>query len=233
MSDKVDALQIRPRILYQVAKAAWEGKLFERREEICALVHSEFQDQVSRLHVANQIRIAMGLNPHDSATVLNEYDEEALMGIGGEPIVVANPAACRLCSESDRACEKSCPLQAISHTPDGKLTIDHNRCLGEGHCIDSCSFGALAEKSQFVPLINLLRQQTHPVYASIAPAFAGQFGTDITPGKLRFALLKLGFADMVETALYADLVTMKEAFEFNDHVKTASDFMITSCCYPV
>jgi iron only hydrogenase large subunit-like protein len=71
------------------------------------------------------------------------------------------------------------------------------------------------------------------VYASIAPAFAGQFGTDITPGKLRFALLKLGFADMVETALYADLVTMKEAFEFNDHVKTASDFMITSCCCPV
>jgi iron only hydrogenase large subunit-like protein len=38
---------------------------------------------------------------------------------------------------------------------------------------------------------------------------------------------------MVETALYADLITMKEAFEYDEHVKSASDFMITSCCCPV
>ena len=38
---------------------------------------------------------------------------------------------------------------------------------------------------------------------------------------------------MIETSLCADLITMKEAFEFNEHVKEASDFMITSCCCPV
>ena len=38
---------------------------------------------------------------------------------------------------------------------------------------------------------------------------------------------------MVETALYADLITMKEAFEFDEHVQEAGDFLITSCCCPV
>lgn len=230
---KQDKIDIRPRILYQVAKAAWEGKLFEQREEICRMVYEEFEDQVNRQHVANQIRIAMGLNPVDDATIISEHDEEALMGIASEPIIVANPEACHSCDPSDRACEKACVLGAISHDERGKIFIDHTKCMGEGHCVNVCSFGALAEKSQFVPLINLLQQHSHPVYASVAPAFAGQFGPNVSAGKLRTALLKLGFEDMVETALYADLVTMKEAFEFDEHVKTASDFMITSCCCPV
>jgi len=44
----MNEMDIRPRVLYQVAKAAWEGQLFERREEICQLVLSEFKDKASR-----------------------------------------------------------------------------------------------------------------------------------------------------------------------------------------
>lgn len=197
------------------------------------MVSKEFQDKTTRRYVANQIRMAMGLAPHNNDNVLNEYDEEALMGIGQEPIVVANSEACRMCPEDDRNCEKACPLNAITRDELGKVKIDQEKCMGEGHCIDACSFGVLGEKAQFVPLIELLKQQEIPVYASIAPAFAGQFGPEVTPGKLRSALLALGFTDMLETALYADLVTMKEAFEFEEHVKTDHDFMFTSCCCPV
>lgn len=232
MSDP-KALNIRPRILYQVAKAAWEGKLFERREEICRLVHEEFADRVTRRQVANQIRIAMGLDPHDSDTVIGEHDAEALMGMASEPIVIANPDACNSCAPGSRGCEQICPVGAISRDEFDRVRIDHAKCLGEGHCVEACSFGALAEKANFVPLIELLRQQTHPVYASVAPAFAGQFGPDVSAGKLRSALLRLGFADMVETALYADLITMKECFEYDEHVQTEADFLITSCCCPV
>jgi len=231
MSTQPASLNIRPRILYQVAKAAWEGKLFENREEICRLVHNEFKDETTRLHVANQIRIAMGLNPHQSDYVLNDNDELALMG--NEPIVVADPSGCHSCDPSERHCEQICPVRAISHDDFGVLKIDHTKCLGDGYCVEACSFGALAQKSQFVPLIELLRQKSHPVYASIAPAFAGQFGPNVTPGKLRSALLKLGFIEMVETALYADLITIKEAFEFDHHVKDSTDFLITSCCCPI
>jgi len=233
MNEQPKNLNIRPRILYQVAKAAWDGKLFERREEICRLVHEEFQDNVTRHQVANQIRIAMGLEPHDGDTVIGEHDQEALMGMGSAPVMVADAGACGQCAVGDRACEQVCPVAAISHDELGKVRIDHTTCLGDGHCVQACSFGALADKSTFVPLIDLLRQRTHPVYASIAPAFAGQFGPDVTAGKLRSALLKLGFEEMVETALYADLITIKEAFEFDHYVKTETDFLITSCCCPV
>lgn len=233
MNEHPLALSIRPRVLFQVAKAAWEGQLFERREEICQLVHQEFQDHSTRRHVANQIRLAMGLSPHDADTVIHEDDEEALMGMSSEAVVFVDSDACNSCPEEDRNCEKVCPIGAISRDELGKAKIDHSKCLGEGHCVQACSFGALAEKSQFVPLIQLLRQHSHPIYASVAPAFAGQFGPEVTAGKFRTALLKLGFTDMVETALYADLITIKEAFEFNDHVQTAEDFLITSCCCPV
>lgn len=228
-----NSVTIKPRILYHVAKAAWEGTLFERREEICTMVSEEFKDKATRRYVANQIRISMGLNPHNDDHVLNDSDEEALMGMGSEPIVIANPDACKVCPKDERNCEKTCPLSAIGRDEFDRVFIDQEKCLGEGHCIHSCSFGALAEKSQFVPLIKLLKQHNSPVYASIAPAFVGQFGPNTTPGKLRSALIKLGFTDMIETALYADLITMKEVFEFDEYVKTDRDFMFTSCCCPV
>lgn len=224
-------LNIRPRILYQVAKAAWQGELFERREEICHLLQQEFEDKATRRLVANQIRIAMGLEPNNSEEVINEYDEEALMGMGSEPVVIANPEACENCQNA--TCETACPLSAITRDELGHPSIDRTKCVNDGYCINACEFGALADKSQFVPLINLLRQNTHKVYASVAPAFAGQFGTEVTAGKLRSALLKLGFHEMVETALYADLITIKEAFEYDEHIKDEHDFLITSCCCPI
>jgi iron only hydrogenase large subunit-like protein len=38
---------------------------------------------------------------------------------------------------------------------------------------------------------------------------------------------------MVEVAFFADMLTLKEAVEFDEHVHTKEDFMITSCCCPM
>ena len=233
MNRPATSLELKPRILYEVAKAAWDGTLAERREDICRLVCEEFGDRATRHRVANQIRVAMGLPPHELDSTVGESDEDALMGLMNGPFIVNDPTACKQCPEAGTCCGPDCPLQALSKEPGVGIQLDQGKCLGEGHCLAHCSFGGLQEKSQFVPLIQLLREQTGPVYASVAPAFTGQFGPDVTPGKLRSALLQLGFADMVETALYADLITMKEAFEFDEHVREAGDFLITSCCCPV
>ena len=233
MNQAVTSLELKPRILYEVAKAAWDGALSDRREEICRLVCEEFGDRVTRHRVANQIRVAMGLAPHELDSTIGENDEDALMGLMNGPFIVNDPGACLQCPEAGTCCGPDCPLQALSKQPGAGIQIDQEKCLGEGHCLSHCSFGGLSEKSQFVPLINLLRDHSAPVYASVAPAFTGQFGDDVTPGKLRSALLQLGFTEMVETALYADLITMKEAFEFDEHVQEAGDFLITSCCCPV
>ena len=47
-----------------------------------------------------------------------------------------------------------------------------------------------------------------PVYAIIAPAFAGQFGQEMTSEKVRSAFQALGFKDVVEVAVGADLCTI-------------------------
>ena len=72
-----------------------------------------------------------------------------------------------------------------------------------------------------------------PVYLMIAPAFSGQFRGHVTAGKLRSACKALGFTGMVEVALFADILTLKEALEFERHVREPGDFQLTSCCCPV
>lgn len=57
------------------------------------------------------------------------------------------------------------------------------------------------------------------MYATVAPSFVGQLGNDVTPGKLRSALKKVGFKDMIEVALAADILTVKESYDYCSHIK--------------
>ena len=68
------------------------------------------------------------------------------------------------------------------------------------------------------------------VYAAVAPAFVGQFGPKMTPGKLRAAMKRLGFADIIEVAIGADLCAAQEAEDFVEEVPEKLPFMATSCC---
>lgn len=79
----------------------------------------------------------------------------------------------------------------------------------------------------------MLKNKEVPVYATVAPAIVGQFGEKVSMGKLRTALKLMGFKDMIEVALFADILTIREAFEFNHLVKNEEDFFLTSCCCPI
>lgn len=82
-------------------------------------------------------------------------------------------------------------------------------------------------------VLGVLGEREKNVYALIAPAFMGQFGDEVTPGKIRAALKAAGFRGMVEVAVFADILTLKEALEFDRHVVSKADFQLTSCCCPV
>ena len=73
-------------------------------------------------------------------------------------------------------------------------------------------------------------QSGERVYAALAPAFVGQFGAKVTPGKLRSAMKMLGFADIFEVAIGADLCATQEAEDFVQEVPNKLPFMATSCC---
>ncbi len=130
-------------------------------------------------------------------------------------------------------CEASCLFGAIIRDMEGNVVIQHNNCAGCGKCVEVCREYSLIDKKEFVPLIKLLKDRSVPVFAIVAPAFIGQFGPGVTPGKMRAALKRLGFYGMVEVALFADILSLKEALEFDRHVTKHEDFLLTSCCCPV
>lgn len=129
----------------------------------------------------------------------------------------------------ERPCAASCGMDAISNDELGRATIDYDKCVSCGVCISSCPFGAIADKTQIFQLIEAIKSG-EKVIAEVAPAFVGQFGPKVTPDKLKAALYKLGFYDVVEVAIGADLCTIEEAEDFMSKVPEKLDFMATSCC---
>ena len=94
----------------------------------------------------------------------------------------------------------------------------------------SCPFGAIADKSQIFQLIRAM-QSGRKIIAQVAPAFVGQFGPKVTPDMLKTALKELGFYDVYETAIGADMGAMTEAEHYVNEVATGEvPFLLTSCC---
>lgn len=128
----------------------------------------------------------------------------------------------------ERPCAKVCGMNAIKSDELGRAEIDYDKCVSCGMCLVNCPFGAIIDKSQIYQTITALKSDT-PVYAAIAPAFAGQFG-NVTSGQIRTAFKELGFEDVIEVAIGADLCTIEEANDFMKEVPEKQPFMATSCC---
>lgn len=138
------------------------------------------------------------------------------------------------CSEDQKdECSKKCFFGAMSKDVNGNMDISDKGCTGCSSCIENCKAGNLADRKDILPVCQLVNNGKAPVYAMIAPAFISQFSEEVTPGKLRAAFKKLGFAGMIEVALFADILTLKEALEFDQSIHTEEDFLLTSCCCPV
>ena len=139
---------------------------------------------------------------------------------------------CR-CEDGDAACRKVCLFDAITKDEQGNIFIKRDGCVGCAACIDECKAKNLTESRDILPLLDAVHQTDAPVYAMIAPAFVSQYSSEVTPGRLRSAFKALGFAGMIEVALFADLLTLKEALEFDQAIKTEEDYLLTSCCCPI
>lgn len=137
------------------------------------------------------------------------------------------------CADGDAACVRSCIFGAIVKDESGSVIIDPERCTGCEECVSACKSHNLSASRDSLPALFALKNAKGPVYALIAPAFIGQFESDVTPGKLRSAFKRLGFSGMVEVALFADILTLKEALEFDKMVPKFRDFQLTSCCCPL
>ncbi len=127
-----------------------------------------------------------------------------------------------------RPCENACKTGAIGMDEDGAATINYENCTSCGACVYQCPFGAIMDKSFMLDTIRFLKEaEADPearLVAIVAPSVAAQY-KNVRPAQVAAALLKLGFTDVVEAALGADMTAAHEAPELAE-----KGTLFSSCC---
>ena len=181
------------------------------------------------------VALALRDDPEGLEAALAEYDPyhlDCLLHPEKHPLVIST-GACDCAPEHRAACAARCPFDAMHVGEDGNMVIDPEKCVGCADCIDGCAREKLKASTDILPALKAVRSSKGLAYALVAPAFLGQFSEAVTPGKLRTALKAVGFDGMIEVALFADILTLKEALEFDRNIHTEADYQLTSCCCPM
>ncbi len=130
-----------------------------------------------------------------------------------------------------RPCENACKVKAISMSEDKSASIDNSKCIQCGACVYQCPFGAISDKSFIVNAIDILKKSknedgtvNYKVYAVVAPSISSQFSY-AKLGQVITGIKMLGFHDVIEAALGADMVALAEARELSE-----KQLLTSSCC---
>ncbi|WP_302568591.1 [Fe-Fe] hydrogenase large subunit C-terminal domain-containing protein, partial [Culturomica massiliensis] len=114
--------------------------------------------------------------------------------------IYTEPDNCQDCYK----CIRECPVKAI-RIENNKAYIIADRCIYCGHCTQICPTGAKKIRNG-VPVVKAILQQHKKVILSLAPSYVSEF-SDIPTPVLIHAIKQLGFSDVSETALGAELVS--------------------------
>ena len=161
--------------------------------------------------------------------------------------IVRNPNKCILCGDCVRMCEEVQGIGALGFAYRGakiQVTTAFNKpinqvdCVNCGQCRTVCPTGALTIRKDMDRAWDALLDKKKRVIAQIAPAvrvaLGEEFGMDageITMGKIVAALRKMGFDQVYDTSLGADLTVIEESAELKKHMENNSGLpLFTSCC---
>ncbi len=213
----------------ELVKRYWNGDLknIDDLNEFAEYIKNKYGfNDYDMPFIRDHIRIAMGQDPKGDEWFGDELTALTSSMKVTQPLVVKLEGPCKQCIEINCECNELGKYES-------KIYDRLNETVSCGYGDLTCDFGAVADKIEFMPIVDLLKDNDTPVYVTVAPAIVGQFGEDVSMGKLRSAFKFIGFEDMIEVALFADILTIKEAYEFNHLVKTEEDFFLTSCCCPM
>lgn len=129
---------------------------------------------------------------------------------------------------NERPCIRACKVKAISMNEDKTAVIDNSKCISCGSCAYMCPFGAIMDKSYILDVINMIKSsqdnKSYKVYAIVAPSISSQFNY-AKLGQVISGIKALGFHTVIEVALGADMVALKESKELVE-----KGFLTSSCC---
>lgn len=100
------------------------------------------------------------------------------------------------------SCMKRCPTEAI-RVRNGKATIMYERCVGCGECVRVCPTRAKVEYYDKFETINSYKYKV----ALPCPSIYGQFNNLKDTNYILNGLKKIGFDDVVEVALGAEIIS--------------------------
>ncbi|NLK40369.1 MAG: iron hydrogenase [Clostridiales bacterium] len=182
-----------------------------------ASIQNNLVEELDTLHVYDDF------DPYQLDCLLNPQKYAPVLSIGD----------CECNDEEKKNCINRCLFDALYIDEKGNVAVDKDHCVGCAECVGNCHAKKLFESKDIIPTLAAIYDPKVPVYAMIAPAFVNQYSSEVTPGKLRSAFKRLGFTGMVEVALFADILTLKEALEFDKNIVDEEDFQLTSCCCPI
>lgn len=138
-------------------------------------------------------------------------------------LITINPEICNQCNE----CARICPVHAIRVNVGMKYPeIDHDRCIGCGTCVGSCSPGAIGYLDS-IKDVKQLFWSGQKVAAVVDPSIAGEF-PDITDYRKFVEMIRsLGFAYVNEVSFGVDLVARAYEKLFSDF---KGKYYITANC---
>jgi two-component system NtrC family sensor kinase len=137
-------------------------------------------------------------------------------------IVSTIPEKCRRCY----ACVRECPVKAIKVIA-GQATVIAEQCIACGNCVKVCTQKAKRIEDATM-LVTRMLEGGERVCACIAPSFPVAF-PQIAHGKIVTALRRLGFTEVWEVALGAELISAEYARRAR-HAITSGQAVVSTPC---
>lgn len=161
--------------------------------------------------------------------------------------ITRDPNRCILCGDCVRMCDEVQNVAVIDFKGRGsKMTVStafeepiaNTPCVSCGQCAAVCPTGAIAVKDDRAAVWEAIYNEDKRVAVQVAPAVRVALGEEFglpsgenVMGEMVAGLRKLGFDEIYDTSVCADLTVMEEAAELRKRLSSDEKLpMFTSCC---
>ncbi len=161
--------------------------------------------------------------------------------------ITRDAGKCILCGDCVRVCNEIQKVGAIDFAHRGSnmtistafnMPLAESPCVGCGQCAAVCPTGAIVVKNHIKKVWAALDNPEVKTTVQIAPAVRVAIGKELkcnegenVMGKIVAALRRMGFDEVYDTTLGADITVMEETAEFIDRLENGGKLpLITSCC---